>query len=286
MYRLISQQLALATLALFMAATLIPAVADAKKKKKEKAAPAEEAATEATTGPAPAAEALPAAADLFARNLEAIGGEEALRSHSKTFIDATMSLAKQGIEGTMKIYTEAPDKMKFVTEIAGIGTSTQGFDGTVGWSNDPMSGPAVLEGDALVDLRRGADYYMDANYAQRYKEMETVERIMYGAYDTYKVRLVTPEGKEEFNYFDVETGLAVGSESIQNTEMGPVPVQTMLLDFTEYGGLKMPTRVIEAMGTVAVEIKILSVTYDSADFPSMALPPEIQALVDEQAATP
>ena len=290
MYRTLFSQLALTAAVLFVAVTLVPAVADAKKKKKDKSAPVEEstaaATDEAAAEQAPLLETLPAAADLFARNLVAIGGEETLRSHQNMFIDAKMSMAAQGIEGTMKIYTQAPDKMMFVSEIVGIGTNTQGFDGTVGWSNDPMTGPSILEGAALADLRRGADYYMDANYAQRYTEMETVERIAYGDYDTYRVRLLTPEGKEEFNYFDVETGLTVGSESVQDTEMGPIPVQTMLLDFAEHGGLKTPTRVIEAMGPIAVEITVQSVTYDSPDFPAMSLPPEIQALVDEQAATP
>ena len=46
----------------------------------------------------------------------------------------------------------APNKMQMMTTIPGVGAIQVGFDGTTGWSVDPMQGPRVLAGkEAQLD---------------------------------------------------------------------------------------------------------------------------------------
>ncbi|MDP7113246.1 MAG: hypothetical protein QGH45_14830, partial [Myxococcota bacterium] len=255
--------------ALLLLVLLAPAPALAKKKVEE--AP-------------PAEEALPAAADLFARNVEAMGGEAAIRAPRNQYARGTISIPLQGLTMTLELWAEAPDRMFTSMEMPGLGVFQSGYDGAVGWGADPMSGASLQDAAELIQSRRDADFYGDVNYATKYERMETVGRVQWGAYKAYKVHVVTPEGQEETQYFDQDTGLKVGSERMTETEMGPMPVRVTCDQHKVFSGITVASRCTEATGPIEGVIVFESFQFDSADFAFPPLPEAVQALVDEQNA--
>ncbi len=234
---------------------------------------------------APAAESLPAAADLFARHLEAMGGEEAILANTTSYARGTMTIPLQGLSASLEIWTQAPDRAHMVMVVPGLGSFRSGHDGTVAWGTDPMSGAVLREGAELLQAKRDSDYYSDLHYATRYPTMETLGQVQWGPYKAYKVHVVTPDGAEETIYFDQETGLRVGSERLNETEMGPMPVRMILEDFKVYSGLKLPMRISESTGPMEGIVVIEEVQLDTADFAMPPLPVDVQALLDEQSAS-
>ena len=237
------------------------------------------------TGDAPAAESLPTAADLFARHVEAMGGEAAIRANSTSYARGTMTIPLQGLSANLEIWTQAPDRAYMVMVVPGLGSFQSGHDGTVAWGTDPMSGAVLREGAELLQAKRDSDYYSDLNYATRYPTMETVGQVQWGPYKAYKVHVVTPEGAEETIYFDQDTGLRVGSERLNETEMGPMPVRMVLEDFKEFSGLKLPMRINESTGPMEGIVVIEEVQLDGADFAMPPLPADVKALLDEQSGS-
>lgn len=233
----------------------------------------------------PAEEPLPAAADLFDRHIQAMGGEEVIRANTTSHATGTLTIPLQGLTASLEIWGQAPDRTYMTMEVPGLGSFRNGFDGTIAWGTDPMSGAVLKEGAELIQTRRDADYHSDLNYASRYPTLETVGRVQWGSYRAYKVHAVSPDGQEESIYFDQETGLRVGGERLNETEMGPMPVRMVLEDFKEFAGLMLPTRITESTGPMEGIILVNEVVLDSPDFALPPLPADIQALVDEQSGS-
>lgn len=236
-------------------------------------------------GEPPAEESLPAAADLFVKHIEAMGGEDAIRANASAHTKGTLTIPLQGLMASIEIWAQAPDLATMTMEVPGLGSFQSGFDGTIAWGTDPMSGAVLKEGAELAQTRRDSDYYSDLNYASRYPTMETLGRVQWGPFRAYKVHVVAQDGQEESVYFDQETGLKVGGERLNETEMGPMPVRMVLEDFREFAGLKIPTRITESTGPMEGIIIVNEVVLDSPDFAMPPLPADIQALLDEQSGS-
>ena len=82
---------------------------------------------------------------IFARHVEAIGGEDAIRAHSSMTMKGAFEMPAMGVSADAMIYLAAPDKGLIHITIPGLGNNVQGFDGEIGWSEDPMQGARLLE---------------------------------------------------------------------------------------------------------------------------------------------
>ncbi len=58
-------------------------------------------------------------------------------------------------------------------------------------------------------------------------------------------------GVEQTEYYDVETGLQIGSESQRETPMGVLPTKVMLREYKKFGALKQPTVLVQS--TMGIE---------------------------------
>lgn len=229
---------------------------------------------------APVAEELPDVSSVIARYIEATGGEELLRSISSSHATGSFSMAAQGLTGDVEIYAAAPDRLLVVTTLAGVGESTTGFNGVVGWSIDPMMGPRLLQGKELDQIHDQADFYGDLYDPAGFTVMEVIGREEFGETDCYAVRFVRLSGLESLELFSVDSGLMRGLRSTQESVMGSIAVTTFLSEYREFGGPLVPTTMIQefGMGQVA-EISLESVDYNSVPAEIFDLPAEIAALV-------
>ena len=218
---------------------------------------------------------------LFTRYVEAIGGEDVIRSHSSTTLHGRFILSAFGIEGDATIYSAAPNHLSQVIELGGFGTVQTGYNGEIGWSVDPLQGNSILEGDALTDLVQQSDYYLPLNLGES-EGQETQELTQSGGSDAYKVMLTDSRGKETFLYFSAQSGLLVRSDTITSSPAGEVPTTTLLSEYRDFGGYMQPTLIVIDAAGQEFSIEVDEITFDDVSDTQFTPPAAIQSLLQRR----
>lgn len=222
---------------------------------------------------------LPPARSIVDRFIDAVGGRGALEKHKSRRAVGRISMPAQGVEGEMELMAARPDLMRVRMTIAGVGEIQSGYDGRVGWSVNPLTGPMLLDGKALQQSKMDADFDALLHGEKLFTALETVERTTFEGRPAFKVRAVRVSGEEDLEFFDVETGLMLGAMVTRESPMGPVKATHVTTDYKTFDGLKVATRIVQRlMGTEQV-ITIDSVDFDKVDPAAFVPPPQIQALI-------
>ena len=221
---------------------------------------------------------LPTANDIFTKGIAAIGGEAAIRKHTSMVTKGTLSMTAAGMSGKLEIISLAPNKILSIMEFPGVGKITQGFDGTVGWSMNPMQGPSLIEGPMLEELKKSSDMYKDLDPSKIWDKAETKGAVNFGGIPCYEI-IVSGGPGDGALYYEIQTGLTRGMVLTVESPMGKMPSTTIMSDYKEFDGVKIATRTdVEAMNMKQVLV-VDSVDYKLVDPSIFNLPPEIKALV-------
>jgi hypothetical protein len=237
--------------------------------------------------PAPAAApvtkaALPPAAEILKHYRTAIGGEAAIKRHTSRTMKGTFAITAQGMKGDLRIVAAAPDRMRLSVSLQGLGELERGYDGHVGWSVDPAVGPRLLQGKELDELKHSADFYDDLHDPAKFESITVLSRGPFEGQDCYAVKLVRLSGFEYTEYFNVSTGLIAGVKMDATSQMGTVPVTTVVTEYKPFGGVLAPTVSRQKMMGLESVTTIDSVTFDPLPADAFALPPAIAALIKQQ----
>jgi hypothetical protein len=223
--------------------------------------------------------ALPTARALIDRHIKAIGGRQAVLSHSSSRATGTFTVTGQGLKGTLDVIAAKPNRNMVKINLPGLGEIVEGHDGQHAWTNSPMTGPMLLEGRQLEDKRFDADYYSELHDDGRYQSMTTVERVDFEGRPCYKVRLVRKNGSEDFEFYDADTGLKAGRVATRETPMGTMTGTTVETDYKKFGNLLLPTTIKNTIMGVQQIITIDTVEYDNVPASAFEPPAEIKALI-------
>ncbi len=235
------------------------------------------AATAGAQQTAAAAATLPAAATLVAKYAAAIGAPALMKAPQITTKGA-LSMPAAGINATFEMVQVAPNKMQMMTTIPGVGAIQVGFDGTTGWSVDPMQGPRVLAGKELDEIREQADPRATGRSPELFSAVETVADTTIGGEQCYMVKLTWKSGRETFDCYSGSTGLMIGSRSVQQTAMGAIPVAMVYSEYKKFGDFLMPTKMVQSMMGQQQVTTITAVEIAPAANITITMPPEIKAL--------
>jgi hypothetical protein len=233
--------------------------------------------------PAPVQEAqakppLPEASEIVARYVRALGGRDAILRHASLRAVGTFSMPAQGIAGTVERFAARPDRFREKVSMAGVGDLQLGYDGTVGWMVTPMTGPMILTGKQLEQLRRDAEFDAALHNPAGYTALETVDRVEFEGRSAYKLRALRTNGDEDFEFFDVENGLLIGSIVTRESPMGTMKATNVMSDYRVFSGLQLPTRQVQrVLGTEQV-VTITSVEFGGVDPSTFAPPDSIRVL--------
>lgn len=225
------------------------------------------------------AQALPDGKALVAKHVAAMGGRDAMDKHSSLHITGTFSMAAMGMEGPVHLYRAKPAKFLQQITFGALGDVVQGYDGTTGYAIQPQQGAMVLSGDLLEQAKQQADFFADFPELSRYSAVETVALEDFEGRKCYKVKLTKAAGGDVIQYFDAETGLAAGSMRSAETQMGKVDLVSVLADYKETGGVKMPSRIIQKTPQGDFVLTFTSYEWDKVDPAVFNLPDAVKAQV-------
>ncbi|HVT48901.1 MAG TPA: hypothetical protein VHD57_14010 [Vicinamibacterales bacterium] len=222
---------------------------------------------------------LPAARDIIARHVAAIGGEAAYRALTSLRAYGRFEIAAQGIAGDLELLSARPNKLLYRVTIAGIGRIESGYNGSIGWTLSPIAGPELLSGQQLADAADDAWFDATLHESPHVRDLTTVGRAAFDGHDAYKVNVVLASGHRETEYFDVSTGLQLGSEGQHATPQGEVATVNILRDYRPFGAVLQPTTIIQrALGLEQV-VTISSCEYNTVPDTAFEPPAEIRALL-------
>lgn len=242
-----------------------------------------QAAPKAPQAMAKAAEAdvsLPSARSILDRHLKAIGGREAVLSHSSSHATGTISVPAAGITGTLEVFAAAkPSRAMVKITLGGVGEVMEGFDGVNAWSMSPMTGAMVLQGKQLEDKKFDSEFYGELHETSRYLSIRTVEKTAFEGRPCYKVSLVRPTGVEDIEFYDAETGLKAGSINTRETPMGSITTTSVETDYRKFGNLLQATTLKQSAMGIQQVFTLSSVEFDKVEPKVFEPPPQIKALI-------
>lgn len=220
---------------------------------------------------------LPEGRAILRQFVDACGGAASFAKADNVALEGTLSMAAQGVSGTLAIYQKRPNMVLAITELSGI-RMAEGFDGTTGWASDPIQGPRILDGPELEQIKNaggGLEVFGYADADTYFTVARTLERTTFQEKDAFKVALETQGGEKMTGYFDPATSLQLGMEATLNSPMGAVPVTVAFSDWKTFSGVKIPTTMTQIVMGMTVLTTIESMKFNVPDLPSFSPPAEV-----------
>ena len=249
--------------------------------------------------PAAAAEELPTARAVIDRFSEVTGGKALVENTTSMHLKGTLSLEAMGMKGEFERLSAKPDKMLIKSSLGGMGSTLIGYDGKVAWMDNAMlGGPQILEGSELMGTLMQASYDSGLMTDREYEKLEVQAREPFEGQDCYKVLAVyrAPADPEEakatekvrtsLSWFDVASGLQIGSQSTQAQAGSEISVTSVNADYKKFGDYTFPSSMTQEVSGMKVVVTLTSVEYDKVDPKAFDLPAGVQALLTDGAKQP
>jgi hypothetical protein len=240
--------------AFLFAAPTLPAFAQ------EKPQPAK--APEANTAKATAAE--PTVDQILDKYVQAIGGRQAVEKITSRVTKGTFEVTTMGLKGDIEIYAKAPNKTLTIQNLSGVGVIRDGYDGKIGWSENPMMGLREKDGAELAAIARISDIHASIKTRQIYSKLELKGKEKVGNRETYVIVATPAEGSPVKMYFDTQTGLMARIDTELETPQGKFQIDTTLDDYREVDGVKMAFTMRQESPMGSAVIKLTEVKHNVA----------------------
>ena len=191
-------------------------------------------ATPAASVSAPTAPAL--TADQILENyIKAIGGRENWKKLTTRISTGTIDVPAMNLSGLVTVREKAPNRSIFTVNFNGA-VFQQGFDGTIGWSNDPQNGLREQTGEELAETKRDSDFYHPLDLKQMYSKIAVAGTDKIDDRDAYVVEASSGDLGTDKIYFDAQNGLVLRIVGQHHTLDGPATFTEDFSDFREVDG--------------------------------------------------
>ena len=204
---------------------------------------------------------MPTVDQILDKYVMALGGKAAIEKHTSRVMKGTLDIPAAGVSGSAELYAKAPDKSLTLITVPGFGIVQEGFDGTVGWAEDPQSGLREKSGVELATTKLDSHFYRDINLKKLYPKMMLKGEEKVGERATYVIEATPAEGDPEKWYFDAETGLLLRMDVERESPLGKQPVEVYLDNYKEADGVKLPFSLRQVTSAFTINITIDKVTH-------------------------
>ena len=196
------------------------------------------------------------AEQILQKAIDATGGAAAREKIKSVVMKGEFELAGQGVRSTLEIYSKAPNKRLSVTKIEGFGEMKQGFDGQNAWVQDPQGNIRDVTGPQLTLMQREGQFNADLKWKELYEKVEVQGKEKVEGKDAYVLKLTPKTGPPVVRYYDAAAYLLVRSDLSVNTPQGEFTLKSVLSDYRDVDGAKMPFQMTQQMpmGTMTTRI--------------------------------
>ncbi|MEP6766868.1 MAG: hypothetical protein ABJB66_21305, partial [Gemmatimonadaceae bacterium] len=227
-----------------------------------------------------AQQAAPKAEEIFARHVAAVGGKEAILRVTSIKTIGTMQIVSMGISAPVETIIAAPNRMVSKMTLPGIGDVASGYDGKTGWEVNPMQGPRVKSERETSMMAEECDFYRILLYSNdRYTSAATVGSVEFGGEKSWQVKIVLKSGRVVNDYFSIETGLRVGSQTTQESAQGTIEVRQIESAYKQFGGMMVATKRDLMSGSTRMVMTASDIVLNDVSPVDFALPAQIKALI-------
>lgn len=225
------------------------------------------------------AQVLPTPQALAARHDSLIGSRVVLEAHQSVRMVGAMQIEAIGIDAPLEILKRRPNQYLMRATLGPMGEMLTGYDGRNAWAVQPGAGASLITGDAATPIAEQANYFGDLHQYERFTSTETLAETAFEGKRVHPVRLIRAGTDTLYEFFDVATGLSVGSRAALVTPMGRMETTSIVGEYKDFGGLKVATRIEQRLPQYSLVIRIREVEFDTVDEAAIAPPESVRALI-------
>lgn len=223
------------------------------------------AAPSSQAQPAPEASALPSLEVILANHVQARGGAERLRAVPAIRMTGTMT-GPSGEAVPTVITMKRPDRIRQEIEVEGE-TLVQAFDGTRGWTLNPMMADRPVEVPRSVAQRMASQADFDGplvDAAAKGHRVELAGEDRVGDRPAVKLKLTKKSGEVQFVWLDRERWLEVKTEGTVEQGGRSIRIESRSSDFRTVDGITSPF-VVEVFADGRLQQRIV---LEKVEFPA------------------
>lgn len=220
--------------------------------------------------------------ELVSRSLDAQGGVEALKAIQSQKV--TGKIITQGMEMPFTMLTARPNSMRVEVSVMGM-NMVQAFDGTTGWSINPMTGsqdPQPMGEVETKSFRLQAD--MDGplqNWEARGWVGEYIGQEDMEGTAAHRLRVDTKQDVVFDIWVDAESFLPIKQTTKMKVDQQEIETQMYPGDYRTQDGVVMPF----ALETRQGDQVMMNMVFDTIEF-GVAVDPAVFAMPPKAAAAP
>ncbi len=185
---------------------------------------------------------LPTGEEVFARFIEATGGEQAHKGVHNRVATWELKAPSQGIRMRVTDYAAEPNKRVYIVESESFGTVAEGTDGEIAWKvKGGESEVALKEGHERRQALRDAVFHPFLQWRRIFEKIECAGVEEVDGRPAYRIVATPPgDGRAESLYFDTNSGLLVRWVTFRKTALGEMSAETAFSDYRKVDGLLVP----------------------------------------------
>jgi zinc protease len=219
--------------------------------------------TPATGASAPASAPTLTADQILENYIKAIGGRENWKKLTTRISTGTIDVPAMNLSGLVTVREKAPNRSIFTVNFNGA-VFQQGFDGAIGWSNDPQNGLREQAGEELAETKRDSDFYHPLDLKQMYSKITLTGTDKIDDRDAYIVEASSADLGTDKIYFDTQNGLVLRIVGLHHTMDGLATFTEDFSDFREVDGIKLPYTVHQESPSSTFTIKFTEIRHNEA----------------------
>ncbi len=220
-------------------------------------------ASPATGASAPSSAPALTADQILENYIKAIGGRENWKKLTTRISTGTIDVPAMNLSGLVTVREKAPNRSIFTVNFNGA-VFQQGFDGTIGWSDDPQNGLREQAGEELAETKRDSDFYHPLDLKQMYSKITVTGTDKIDDRDAYVVEASSGDLGTDKIYFDTQNGLVLRIVGQHHTMDGPATFTEDFSDFREVDGIKLPYTVHQESPSSTFTIKFTEIRHNEA----------------------
>jgi hypothetical protein len=180
--------------------------------------------------------------DIIAKNIEARGGADKLKSIQSIKSTATMTLGP-GLEAPGTLIQKRPALARLEFTVQGL-TAVQAYDGKNAWEIMPFTGkkdPEPMSADETKEMEETAD--LDGplvDYKSKGNQVELQGKEKVEGTDAYKLKVTLKNGDVQTIYIDSDSYLEIKEETKRMVRGSEQTIESAIGDYKEVNGVLFP----------------------------------------------